>query len=415
MSERALIGLEEARAIVLERTVPLAAEEVALAHALGRVLAADVVSPGPVPAFDNSAMDGYAVRAEDLDAAAGEAAVLLRVVGESRAGHPAEGGLGPGEAIAISTGAAIPDGADAVVRVEDTSPGEGGVQILRPVPTGANVRRAGEDIRAGETVLTRGVQVGPFELGVLASIVEGSVGCATRPRVGMLFTGDELTQPGDPATAGSVRNTNAFVLPALARLAGAHLERVSTVGDDRAATRGALERLRDCDVVVVCGGVSVGSHDHVRPALEDLGARQLFWGIALRPGRPTWFGELASSGAGPTLVFGLPGNPVSALVTFLLLVRPCLRALSGADPAATRITAVLDAGYEKPPGRTHAVRCLVRAQADGWHATTTGPQGSHVLTSMLGADGLAMIPAESHGIGAGEPVTVELLPALSAG
>jgi molybdopterin molybdotransferase len=222
----------------------------------------------------------------------------------------------------------------------------------------------------------------------------------------MLSTGDELLAPGDPPRPGGVRNTNALTVPALALAAGAEVLAAETVADDPAATREAIGRALSADVAVLCGGVSVGEHDHVRPVLAELGAEQVFWGVALRPGKPTWFG-IGPSG---TLVFGLPGNPVSAMVTFILFVRPALRAMLGADPAAERTTALLDQDYPKQAGRAHAIRVRLREEDDGRHAVSTGAQGSHVLTSMLGADGLAIAPTASEGIAAGERLEVELLP-----
>jgi molybdopterin molybdotransferase len=407
---RPLIGLEEARARVLERCVPLASESVPLVEALGRTLAADVVSARSVPGFDGSAMDGFAIRSIDTARAKRGRPAVLRLAGESRAGHMPTAAVGHGEAAAISTGGMMPDGADAVVPIEDTAEAAGGIEITRAVASGTYVRHVGDDIPAGQIVLRRATTLGPFELAVLASILDGPVACARRPRLRMVFTGDELARPGDPPTEGSVRNTNWWTLPGLARLAGATVEGCETIGDDRAATQAAIEAAADADVIVISGGVSVGTHDHVRPALGELGAEEVFWGIALRPGRPTWFGLLSGSHERTVLVFGLPGNPVSAVVTFLLLARPCLQTLVGADPETARITATLTSDYEKRPGRAHAVRCRLVVQGDGWHAEPTGPQDSHILTSMLGADGLAMIPAESGDVRAGSRVTVELLP-----
>ena len=203
---------------------------------------------------------------------------------------------------------------------------------------------------------------------------------------------------------GGVRNSNAYSVPALAQLAGAEGAGAASVPDDPDATREAIAAALDSDVVVICGGVSVGEHDHVKAAFAELGVEGSFWGIALKPGKPTWFGT-----RGDTLVFGLPGNPVSAMVTFLLLVRPALAALSGADPERHRTTARIAEDYEKRPGRAHAVRCRLELREDGWHARPTGKQGSHILTSMLGADCLALIPREAGSLSAGEPVVVELL------
>jgi molybdopterin molybdotransferase len=400
-----LIEIEAARRLVLERARPLPAEEMSLDAALGRVLAADATSAEPVPRFDNSAMDGFAVRSADTARAADGAPVRLAVAGESRAGRPAPRALEVGEAISISTGAMVPDGADAVVRVEDTRASDGAVEVSVAARQGENIRRAGEDVRAGQTVIARGTEIGPAELGVLASLGLARVKCARRPRVSVLTTGDELHEPGEELPAGGIRNTNAYSVPALAARAGAELAGVETAADEPAATREAVKSALDVDVAVICGGVSVGEHDHVRPALAEVGAEQLFWGVALKPGKPTWFGV-----RGGTLIFGLPGNPVSAMVTFLLFVRPALRAMLGAAPEATRLTAVLDSAIEKRRDRAQAVRCSLEARPDGWHARPTGDQGSHVLTSMLGADALAILPTDKGSVRAGERVTLELLP-----
>jgi molybdopterin molybdotransferase len=406
-----LIGLEQARRTVMENCLPLPTESVALDRSLGRVLAEDIDSEAAIPPFDNSAMDGFAVRAEDTERAGPASPARLTVVGESRAGRPAERGVDRGQAIRISTGALLPEGADAILRQEDASAGDGQVETERRLEAGRDIRRAGEDVRPGETVLSRGTRLGPAELGVLASIGRDQVPCPRRARLSLIGTGDELVDPSEPLRPGQIRDTNAIALTSLAEQAGADVTVVMRVGDNPAATRAALTAGIRGDVTVVCGGVSVGPHDHVRPALEALGTEQLFWGVALRPGRPTWFG-LADGGPrqGGGLIFGLPGNPVSAIVTFLFFVRPALHALAGRDPAASRTVATLDQPYEKPRGRTHAVRVTLRLAQDGWHATPTRPeQASHILTSMIGADALAIVPADSDGAAAGERVAVELI------
>jgi molybdopterin molybdotransferase len=402
---RKLIEIEDARQAVLQRVSPLPAEEVPLASALGRVLAEDVTSVDAVPGFDNSAMDGFAVRAADTGEASAEAPAHLALVDESRAGRPAERRLETGQAIAISTGAVVPEGADAVVRVEDTSPSDGAVDVLVAVEPGRDIRRAGEDIERGAAVLSAGTEIGAAELGVLASVGKASVACTRRPRVHVLTTGDELQPPGEPLRPGAIRNSNAHSVPPLAELAGAELAAVEMVADDPKVTREALERALAADVAVVCGGVSVGEHDHVRPALAELGAEEVFWGVALRPGKPTWFGT-----RGESFVFGLPGNPVSAMVTFQLFVRPAIRAMLGASEVVQAATAILDEDYPKQPGRAHLVRCRLELRDDGWHARPTGAQGSHVLTSMLGADALAVIPTAAETVRAGERVAIEMLP-----
>jgi molybdopterin molybdotransferase len=283
--------------------------------------------------------------------------------------------------------------------------------VLAAVPAGNDVRRAGEDIRAGQPVLGVGRTLGAAELGVLASLGRAQVACSRRPRLALLTTGDELVEPGDRLPNGSIYNSNSYAVAALAKEAGADVQPTVTVRDRAETTSAAIsDALAGCDVLVICGGVSVGAHDHVKASLAALGVERRFWGVSLKPGKPTWFGERDR-----TLVFGLPGNPVSAIVTFSLFVAPALRALAGAAPDAARTTAAIAVDYAKPAGRAHAVRCRLHAGDRGWTAEPTGPQGSHVLTSMLDADALALIPSQSTGVRAGERVTVELLPGARAG
>jgi molybdopterin molybdotransferase len=407
MAPPSQLAVEDAREIVLAAASVLPAEEAPLGPSLlGRVLARDMVATEPVPAFDSSAMDGYAVRSGDVGGASAEHPVELPVVEESRAGRPASRSLRHREAIAISTGAVVPEGADAVVRVEDTDGGAERVRIARAPTSGQHVRRAGDDVEAGRTVIGAGTTLGPAELGVLASLSSLTVPCAPRPRLAVVSTGDELVEAGEPLRPGAVRDTNSITVAALAIRAGARVVRTDRAGDSIEDTRRAIAAaLEAADVLVICGGVSVGRHDHVRPALERFDARERFWGLALRPGHPTWFGT-----AQDTLVFGLPGNPVSAMVTFTLLVVPALRALTGATQHERSGEAVMDAAYEKPAGRMHAVRVRLRARADGWHAEPMPAQGSHVLTSMLGADALALVAADAERVEVGERVPVVLLP-----
>ena len=406
MTVSGLLEIDEARRLVLDAVRPLPSESVELAGALGRVLAEEVAAEEPVPAFDGSAMDGFAVRTEDLAAASASEPVALSVVGESRAGTPASATVGAAQAIAISTGAVIPAGADTVVRVEDTAERGGLVELRAPAQAGEHIRWAGEDVRAGETVLGRGVTLGPAELGVLASLGRDRAQCSRRPRVAVLVSGDELLEAHEQMRAGGVRDSNSVTLSALVRAGGGELARVDRMPDEPEASTAAIAAaVEDVDVAVICGGVSVGRHDHVRPSLHELGALEEFWGLALKPGRPTWFGTL-----GATLIFGLPGNPVSAMVTYVLLVRPALQALRGlAAPHRARATAVLDHDYAKEPGRAHAIRCRLGERDDGMHASSTGAQGSHILSSMLGADALAIIPTAATVVQAGERVEIEPL------
>ena len=399
------IELDDAVRMVLAALPPLPSETCELDSALGRVLAQDIVAERPLPPFDGSAMDGFAVRAADVAGAREAEPVVLRLVDESRAGRPAQATLGEGQAIAISTGAIIPAGADAVVRVERTRRDDASVHVLEEVAAGEQVRRAGEDVQAGTTVLQRGVTLGPAQLGVLASVGRAQVRCARAPRVSLLVTGDELLAAGERARPGTIGDSNSYSLAALARCAGAEVLGSEVVGDDERATRAAIAAAaHDADTVVICGGVSVGAHDHVRASLRALGATQAFWGLALRPGHPMWFGTLNGRP-----VFGLPGNPVSAMVTFVLLAGPALRAMQGAPQARARSTARLDGGYDKPAGRAHALRCRLSEREDGRHVAPTGPQGSHVLSSMLAADALALIPSQTTRVAPAERVEIEPL------
>jgi molybdopterin molybdotransferase len=397
---KTLMEFERARACVLEHVAPLPPETVALAAALGRVLAQEVRAPDDVPAFDNSAMDGFAVRAADTGPG-----VRLRIVAESRAGAPARAAVGAGEACAISTGAAMPAGADAVIRVEDTRAAGGEVELVTAVEVDRDVRHAGDDVGAGTVVLSAGQRLGPADLGVLASAGAARLRVGPRPRVALVTTGDELVAVDAELPPGGVRNSGSYVIPALVERAGGVTVSVTHARDDPRLVRDAIgAALEAADAAIVTGGMSVGVHDHVAAALAELGVRTHFAGVALRPGKPTSFGS-----AGATLVFGLPGNPVSSLMTFLLFARPALLALAGERSRRARTVALLEHPIERTPERVHAVRCRLRLERDGWHAEATGPQSSHILTSMVGADAFALVPAGAGELPAGAEIEVELL------
>ncbi|MFZ0089877.1 MAG: gephyrin-like molybdotransferase Glp [Solirubrobacteraceae bacterium] len=396
-----LISITRARELVLDAVAPLGTEPVAVDGALGRVLAGDLKAIGDVPPFPCSAMDGYAV----ID---GDAHRTLVIVGESRAGAPAPRSLGVDEAIRISTGAAVPAGATAVIPQEDVVAGDATIETGAAVAAGTHIRGAGEDMRAGADVLSAGTVLGPVELGAAVAAGVGTVTAARRPRVSVLCTGDELRAPGEPLGPGEIHNSNAVMLIGLATRAGAITTPAERLPDDRGATAtGIAAALQRSDVVIITGGVSVGPHDHVKPVLSSLGVREIFWSVALQPGKPTWFGVAPD---GP-LVFGLPGNPVSSVVTFSLFVAPALAALQGAPAARPpRFEARLGMDVRRNPAREQAVR--VRLQPDGGDvlAFPTGAQGSHILTSLLGADALAMIAA---GDGAATAGTVVALKAIA--
>jgi molybdopterin molybdotransferase len=394
-----LVSIAEARSRVEAAVRALPAEELELGAALGRVLAEEVSAGGDVPPFANAAMDGFALHA-------GAAGRRLRVVGESRAGSPAPVPVAAGEAIRISTGAMLPAAAEAVLELERCEESGGSVTTRADVAPGRNVRAAGDDMRAGQRILVAGTRLGAAELGVAAAAGRSRLRCAREPRVAVLVTGDELVEPGAPLRPGEIHDSNAVTLTAAARRAGAEVVEIPAGGriaDSRAETEDAVgAALALADVVVVSGGVSVGPHDHVKGVFARLGVQQSFWGVSLQPGRPTWFGTRDAR-----LVFGLPGNPVSALVCFLLFVVPALAALQGAPFAPPRQEARLAEAVRRNAARDKAIRVRLDLRSDGLFATPTGPQGSHVLTSMLGADALAFVEAGEGEARPGEQVAVE--------
>ncbi len=392
-----LITINEAQRIVLAACKRLPEERVPVEEALGRTLARDLTAAADVPSFRSSAMDGYAVLP-------GSAERRLAVAGESRAGAPADRPPGPDQALRISTGAEVPAGAG-VIRQEDVL--RDGDQITARTPTGAsdNVRERGEDMRAGDTVLHAGSRIAPLELGLAVAAGAATLPVVRRPRVRVVCTGDELRGPGESLGPGQIHNSNAATLEALARCAGATVAPGQRLRDDREATEQALSAaLREIEVLVICGGMSVGPHDHVKPALAALGAQRLFWGVAIQPGKPVWFGTCQDA-----LIFGLPGNPVSALLTFSLLARPALLALQGLAPERPR-TAVLSAEVAPHPSREMLVRVLLEPREGSLVAVPDGPVGSHTLSSLAGVEALARIPPGEAALPAGSTVTLTTLP-----
>jgi molybdopterin molybdotransferase len=392
-----LITIAEARARVGTAARPLPLETVRVGESLDRVLGQPVRAGGDVPPFAASAMDGYAVLA-------GPAGRRLTVVGESRAGTPREQPLAEGEAVRISTGAAVPPGA-AVIPQEEVEAHDGAVVLGADVDAGAHVRPAGEVMQAGQPVLDTGTLIGPAELGAAIAAGASEVEVVLRPRVAVLSTGDELREPGEPLRPGEIYNSNGPMLVALAARAGAVTGEPLRLPDDAAATEAGLGAALDAaDVVIISGGVSVGPHDHVKGALARLGVEQIFWGVALQPGKPTWFGARQS-----TLVFGLPGNPVSAAVTFSLFVAPALAALQRRPPEPARVHAVLGTSVVRNSRREQALRVRLEHRDDAIVAFPNGPQGSHVITSLVGADALALIPPGEGSLAAGTPVELRPL------
>jgi molybdopterin molybdotransferase len=399
-----LITVTHARELVLQAVQPLATERAEIASALGRVLAADVLAADDVPPFACSAMDGYAIQA-------GGAGRRLAVIGESRAGapSPADRPLGSDEAIRISTGAAVPAGATGVIPQENVTTGQADeIETEADTAPGQNIRGAGEDMRAQTVVLRAGTRLEAVELGAVVAAGAGSVTVARRPRVSVLCTGDELRAPGAALGPGEIHNSNAPMLTGLAANAGAQTTPAERLPDDHVATRdGISTALETSDVLIISGGVSVGPHDHVKPALAALGVPEHFWGVNLQPGRPTWFG--ARDGR---LVFGLPGNPVSAFVTFALFARPAIAALQGlaAEEQLDVAEAELGAPARRNPHREQAISVRVQRRGGRAIAWPNGPQGSHLVSSLLAADALAFIPPGEGDHPAGTIVTLEDLP-----
>jgi molybdopterin molybdotransferase len=396
------ISIEAARELVVAQLTRLEGEEIDLADALGRVLAQDAVAPTDLPPFDSSGMDGFAVIATDTE----DAPVALKVVGESRAGTLAQARVEHGTAIRVSTGAVVPEGADAIVRQELTEVEDGAVIVNEHVSAGNDVRYAGEDIRAGETILHAGTLLGSAEIGALAAVNIARPVVVRKPRIALVSTGDELVSPGPELEPGQIRDANAPALMAAARAAGAGVVENVRVGDDRAATVATLAgAMQDADIVATVGGVSVGPHDHVRPALEQLGATQVFCRVSLKPGGQVCL-YVAPDG---TLAFALPGNPASALTAFRVLVIPAIYGMLGRDLLLHTARGVAETDLIGTIGRTSVIRCTAKRHDDGWHVTPNGDQRSHILTSMLGVPVLALVPEDCEVLRAGEPVDIEFV------
>ena len=395
-----LVPLTTQRREVLGRIAPLEPLELALLEAHGCVLAEDVAAREDVPGFSNSAMDGFAVRAADA-----EEGSRLAIVGEVAAGAAASRPLAEGEAMGIMTGAPLPPAADAVIPIERVEVDGDEVVLGQAVEEGTNVRPADESVRAGEVILERGRLLGAADVGMLAAAGYDEVRAHPQPRVAVISTGDELVEPGRPLGPGQIRDANSYTLTAAAREAGALSFRQMFVRDDRRALAEAFEgALSTADLLVTSGGVSAGRYDYVRTVLAELGD-VAFRKVGMKPGMPQAFGFV-----GDVPCFGLPGNPVSAWVSFEIFVRPAIRRLQGRrDLNRPRVSAVLDEPLRSSPHRVEFVRVRLRRVAEAWHAVSTGEQGSGILRSAVEADGLAEIGEGRADVAAGESVTVHVL------
>jgi molybdopterin molybdotransferase len=392
-----LISIAEAQRLVLERAKRLEAERVPIERAAGRVLAEPAAAAVDLPPFASSAMDGFALRSADTAGAP----VTLPVVERIAAGAPAARPLAPGEAMGIATGGVVPEGADSVVPIELVEESSTGLLVPDPVPEGANVRGSGGDVRAGETVLEAGVVLGPSRVGALAAAGVAEVRCTKRPRVGILVTGSELRQPGEALEPGQIYESNGLLLATALQQAGAVPAQLGVVSDDEEDHRRTMERaLLGFDMLVTTGGASVGPHDLVRKVQAELRVEEVFWGVAIKPGKPVAFGVRRDH-----LVFNLPGNPVSVLATFELLVRPAVNALLGLpDPLPSFQSGVLAAPIRRNADRDELVRAVVSGEGEEKALEALPGQESHMIVRAGRANALVWVEAGDGELSAGSPV-----------
>lgn len=396
-----MLRLEEALERVLEGATVLESEDVELAEAHGRILAEDVVAPRSIPPWDNSAMDGFAVCAEDF----GSSPVVLPVLETIAAGSVGGLRVSPGNCARIMTGAPMPAGADSVVMVEQTeSLPDGQVRFLKPVRRGQNVRLQGNDVPEGRCVLERGRRLDPPAVGLLSSLGLPVVSVTRRPKVAILSTGDEVVEAGQPLGPGQIYSSNTHSLMGQVQESGAIPMDCGNAPDDPQALEEALRRCLSADLIVTTGGVSVGDFDYVKEAYESVGSALDFWKVCIKPGKPLAFGQIGGKPA-----FGLPGNPVSCMVNFTQFVRPVIQRMLGAvRPFGPVVDAVLDDEIRKSPGRALLCRVRLRMVEGQIHAAPFRNQSSGALTSMVASDGLALLNVESEGLKAGERVRVQV-------
>ncbi|MFZ5863950.1 MAG: gephyrin-like molybdotransferase Glp [Nitrospirota bacterium] len=404
-SRPGLLAVDAALKTILSAVRPLGSERVPLREALGRVLAADLCAPRDVPPWDNSSVDGYAVRAANVASADQERPAALAVIEEIPAGCMPTRTVSDGQASRIMTGAPMPAGADAVVMVEDTTLDGERVLVRAAAPVGDSVRRRGQDVRAGAIVVSSGRRLRPADVGMAASLGYAAASVGRRPRVGILATGDELIDVGEPERSDRLYDVNSYAIAAQVAEAGSVAVALGIARDTPAAVRAALSELDGLDALIVCGGVSVGKFDFVKDVLTELGMTMEFWRVAMKPGSPMAFGSIRGRP-----VFGLPGNPVSSMVTFEVFVRPALLRMAGATVVDRPVVAAeLSGDVEKSPGKTHFVRARLWRDGARLRAAPTGSQDSGVLTSMVKADGLMVLDRETGRATSGQIVDVRLL------
>jgi len=401
-----MISAEKALRIILDAVPAARGESVRLGRAAGRTAAEDITSGDDIPPFDNSSMDGFALRCADVASAGDGHPVRLTVAGESSAGNPYGKRLRTGTAVRVMTGGVIPHGADTVVPVEHAEPaGECAVLLRSPSPRGAFIRRKGEDIRRGRRVIARGELLTPPHVGVLAAIGRESVRVAVRPRTAILATGDELVPPGRTPGPGRIRNSSSYALMGMVKESGGTPVFLGIARDRKKAILKKVAEGLASDILLLTGGVSVGAHDYVGEVLHRAGVEIRFWKVNIRPGSPLLFGV-----ARRTLVFGLPGNPVSTAVTFLQFVRPALRRMLGrTEIFPPRFTAVAEEPLDPAGTRRSYLRGIVRREGGTLRVKTTGSQSSGVMTSMLLANCLIILPEGGKRMSAGSEVEIEFL------
>jgi molybdopterin molybdotransferase len=399
-----MIEYQEARSLVLDAARALPADSVPLADALGRTLAREVEAREDIPPFTKATMDGYAVRSADTrpSGAPARGAVDLEVLEDLPAGRRSRRPVGPGQAVRIMTGAPLPAGADAVVMVEDSEKRDGRVLLRCEVRPGDNIGLAGEDLKKGEAALARGAVVGPAEIGLLAAAGRAKVAVTQRPKLAVIATGDEIVEPGERKRAGQIRNANGPALTAMAAEAGADAVYLGIARDRRSSLRAKLARAKGADILVLSGGVSVGDYDLVKDELEAFGVKPVFWQVRIKPGKPVFFGV-----RGRQLVFGLPGNPTSAMVTFFLFVRPAVdRMLGRVAPGPRAGRAVLETGIVLTPGRMQFLRGVLAREGPCLKVAPYADQKSGVLRSMVHGKVLIVVPADIARIEAGREVDI---------
>ncbi|OQW62875.1 MAG: molybdopterin biosynthesis protein MoeA [Proteobacteria bacterium HN_bin10] len=401
-----LTPLQDAQRIVLDAAGSLGLEKISILEALGRVLGEDIVAERDNPPWDNSAMDGFAVRADDIrsEHAIGKP-VTLTIIEDVPAGKMPTKTVGPGQAIRIMTGAPLPKGADTVLKVEETEPSQTSVKVFKPEPRGANIRPQGEDVKKGECIIPKGTQIRPGEAGMLAILAKSFVLAYQQPRVAILSTGDELADLDERFSEEKIINSNSYGIAAAVKEAGGIPILLGIARDNPAALKEKITHGLAADIIVLSGGVSMGDYDFTKAVFKDLGAEMHFWKLAIRPGQPLVFGKIQGK-----LAFGLPGNPVSSMVTFEQLVRPAMLKMGGHRSYGRPVVqALFQEKFSKKNDRRHFLRGILTSEDGVFKVRTTGDQGSGILTSMVKANCLIDIPEAVERVNPGDAVTVQLL------